>query len=117
MKFENLDVWKRSATLAIAIFQHFKSSREYCLKDQIKRSSLSISSNIAEGYERMSSKDCVRFLYYAKGSCGVLRSQLYLSLQVGEVSTEQANKWIIETQELSMMLAGLIRAINNANQR
>ncbi len=50
MKFENLDVWKRSATLAIAIFQHFKSSREYCLENAERTTSVTVAS-VTEGLD------------------------------------------------------------------
>ena len=114
MNFERLDVWKRSAALSVAVFKHFKSSHGRGLKDQITRSSLSISSNIAEGYERMCSEDCVRFLYYAKGSCGELRSQLYISMEIGEIDSNTAFQWINETTELSKMLGGLIKVISKS---
>ncbi|MEZ9006725.1 four helix bundle protein [Vibrio sp. 10N.247.311.59] len=73
MRFEDLDVWKRSARLSVEVYRHFKESRDFGFKDQITRSSLSISSNIAEGYERRSNKELINFLSYAKGSCGELR--------------------------------------------
>ena len=50
MQFENFDVWQRSADLACEVYLHFKLSKEFGLKDQITRSALSISSNIAEGF-------------------------------------------------------------------
>ena len=82
MQFEDLAVWQRSADLACDIYKHFKASKEFGLKDQITRSALSISSNIAEGYERKTSKDYARFLSYSKGSCGELRSQIYIQLKL-----------------------------------
>jgi four helix bundle protein len=75
--FEQMDVWKRSCRLCVAIYRAFGSCREYGFKDQIGRAALSVPSNIAEGYERSSSKEFARFLKIAKGSCGELRSQLY----------------------------------------
>ena len=105
MRFEDLRVWQRSADLACEIYLHFKQSKEFGLKDQITRSALSISSNIAEGYERVTPKDYTRFLSYSKGSCGELRSQIYIALKIGEVDTT-------ETRELSRMISALMKSID-----
>jgi four helix bundle protein len=113
MQFENLDVWQRSADLACEIYIHFKASKEFGLKDQITRSALSISSNIAEGFERKTPKDYARFLSYSKGSCGELRSQIYIAVKIGEIETAQAHKWGTEAKEISCMLSGLMKSIES----
>lgn len=108
-KFEELDVWKRSARLSVDLYKYFQSSKDYGFRDQITRSGLSIASNISEGYERDTAKDRSKFLTYAKGSCGELRTQLYIGMDIGYIENEQGNKWVQETQELSRMLYGLIK--------
>ena len=75
--FENLKVWKRSSRLCANLYKAFSESRDWEFKSQITRSALSIPSNIAEGYERNSTNEYMRFLKIAKGSCGELRTQLY----------------------------------------
>ena len=112
-RFEDLDVWKRSARLSAELYKHLQTSKDYGFRDQITRSGLSIPSNIAEGYERDTSRDRCKFLNYAKGSCGELRTQLYIGMDIGYIEKEQGNKWIQETQELSRMLFGLIRYLKN----
>ena len=75
---------------------------------------MSIPSNIAEGIERESNKDYVRFLQYAtKGSCGELRTQIYIGIDIGYINDAIGKKWIQETRELSAMLVGLIRSKQN----
>ncbi len=74
--FEDLKVWKCSSRLCAEVYKAFKDNRDWGFKDQITRSALSVPSNIAEGYERNSRKEYVRFLKIAKGSCGELRTQL-----------------------------------------
>ena len=66
MKFEDLEVWKRSARLSADIYKELLQLKDYGFKDQITRSGLSIPSNIAEGIERESNKECLQFLSYAK---------------------------------------------------
>jgi four helix bundle protein len=109
MKFEDLTVWKRSARLSAELYKELRELRDYGFKDQITRSGLSVPSNIAEGIERHSVKECLQFLSYAKGSCGELRTQVYIGMDIGYISSETGKKWIIDTQEISAMLTGLIK--------
>jgi four helix bundle protein len=90
------------------------SLKDYGFRDQITRSGLSIPSNIAEGIERESAKECVNFLSYAKGSCGELRTQIYIGIEIGYVSEETGKQWIKESREISAMLVGLIRSKRNS---
>jgi hypothetical protein len=73
LRLEDLDVWKRSARLSANIYRHMRDVRDFGFRDQITRSALSIPSNIAEGFERDSPRDCINFLFYAKGSRGATR--------------------------------------------
>ena len=109
MNFEDLDVWQRSRQLSAKIFQQLKNCGDFNFRDQITRAGLSIPSNVAEGFERESTKDCINFLSYAKGSCGEVRTQIYIGMDIGYIPKETAEKWIIETQEISAMLGGLIK--------
>lgn len=109
MKFEDLDVWKRATRLSVEIYKHLRELKDYGFKDQITRSGLSIPSNIAEGFEMNTQKQCISFLSYAKGSCGELRTQIYIGMEIGYIEKEAGKKWLKETQEISLMLGGLIR--------
>lgn len=111
-RFEDLAVWKRSARLSADIYKHFAFCKDYGFKDQITRSGLSIPSNIAEGYDRNSIKDQIRFFYYSKGSSAELRTQIYIAIDIGYVSSDLGKSWIVETVELSKMLQGLINSFN-----
>ena len=64
--------------------------------------------------ERESPKECVNFLSYAKGSCGELRTQIYIGIDIGYISEEIGKHWIKESREISAMLVGLIRAKRNS---
>ena len=109
MKFEELDVWKRSARLSAEIYKNLRSLKDYGFKDQITRSGLSVPSNIAEGFERQSLKESLQFFSYAKGSCGELRTQIYIGVDIGYVEKETGSLWIVETKEISSMIAGLMQ--------
>lgn len=112
MQFEDLEIWKRSSRLTANIYKELQNLQDWGFRDQITRSALSIPSNIAEGFERLTPKDCVRFLGYAKGSCGELRTQIYIGMEIKYITTNNGLKWIQETKELSAMIAGLIKTKN-----
>lgn len=111
MDFEKLDVWKRGSKLCVEVIRQFEKISNYGFRDQICRSALSIPSNIAEGMERSFPKEKCKFLGYAKGSCGELRTQLYIGSELGYISTELARSKIEETKQISSMLNGLMKKI------
>ena len=104
LRFEELEVWQDAMRLSKNVYSALKGCRDFGLKDQIQRAVVSIPSNIAEGYERKGSKETVQFLYIAKGSCGELRTQLYLAIDFGYIEQEIGNKMIAETVELSIKI-------------
>lgn len=115
MGFEDLEVWKRSVRLSADIYKQLKELKDYGFKDQITRSGLSIASNI-ESIEREAERECNNFLSYAKGSCGELRTQVYIGMDIGYIPMDKGNHRLEETREISAMLVGLIRSNKKSNQ-
>lgn len=109
MRFEDLEVWRKAARLSANIYKQSRDLQDFGFKDQITRSGLSVPSNIAEGFERESQKEGLTFLSYAKGSCGELRSQIYLGMDIGYINKEVGKIWLTEANEISSMLNGLIK--------
>lgn len=107
-KFEDLDVWKESMQLTMDIYGICKDLRDFGFRDQIQRSAVSIPSNIAEGFERHSNKEFIQYLYVAKGSCGELRTQLYLAGKLMGLPIELADSLLEKTRKISAMLSRLI---------
>ncbi len=112
-RFESLDAWLRSAALSVNVFRELNELRDFGFRDQITRSSLSISSNIAEGFERASQKEIANFLNYAKGSAGELRSQIYVGIKIGYIENETGKAWLKEANEISKMLYALIKSVRS----
>jgi four helix bundle protein len=108
-KFEDLIVWKDSMRLAVEVYEQSKECRDFGFRDQIQRSSVSVPSNIAEGYERQSNKEFIQYLYIAKGSCGELRTQIYLAINIGIIDKEKGMELLEKTKKISAMLYGLIQ--------
>ena len=117
MKFEDLKVWKLAAKLATDIFLHTENLKNWAFRDQITRAALSISSNIAEGSDRDTSKDLLLFLRYARGSCAETRSQLYIGIKAGYIEKEFGMQCIGTTKEISAMLFALRRSIKNKDKK
>ena len=110
--FEKLAVWKRSCRFAVSLYQGLKNCKDSGLYSQMTRAAVSIPSNIAEGAERKTDREFVRFLYIAKGSSAELRTQLYIAGKLKILPAEDAKKLIRECKELSKMLKGLINALS-----
>ena len=106
---QELQVWQRSKDLAVAVYKLLASCKDRGFKDQITRASVSIPSNIAEGYERHSKKEFAHYLKIAKGSCAEVRTQLLIGQEIGFLDAEESNNLIEESLEISKMLQGLIR--------
>ena len=114
-KFEDIQAWQMARELAKYVYvltnkDEFK--REFSLKDQIKRSSGSAMDNIAEGFDRSSSKDFRRFLYIAKGSASEVKSQLYRALDQQYITKEEFNRCFKLAQETSKLIGGLIKYLD-----
>ena len=109
--FEELDVWKRACRLAVEVSRALAKSRDFYIRDQMQRAALSIPSNIAEGAERDSRLDYIRFLRIAKGSAAELRTQCYIASRLEIVSHEQAHQFVSECKEIASMLQGLISSL------
>lgn len=105
--FEDLDVWKRSCRLSVELYRSLRGCRDYGMKDQILRASVSIPSNIAEGSERNSKPEFMRFLNFAKGSAAELRTQIYISKEAKILTASDAQRFVGELRELSKMLQSL----------
>ena len=113
--FEDLEVWKRSCRLSVRLYGLLKDCRDYGMKDQILRASISIPSNIAEGSERKSVPDFQRFINIAQGSAAELRTQIYISREVNIFSDLEAKELIQELKSISKMLQSLHYSLKKPN--
>ena len=111
-RFEDLEVWQQGCDLAVQIYKQSregKLAKDYGLRDQMTKSAVSIPSNIAEGKERETAPELIRYLYIAKGSTGELQTQLYIAQKIGYVDEEVTYKMIQQTKVLSKKLGSFIQ--------
>ena len=110
-KFEDIAAWQKARELIRQIYKLTSTkdfSRDFGLKDQIRRASVSIMSNIAEGFERSSTGEFTHFLAIAKGSAGEVRSQLYVALDQEYLTPDIFSTLNLSVTEISKMVAGLM---------
>ena len=111
--FRDLVVWQKAKDLAVRIHQLSENGvlgRDFGLCDQIRRSAVSIASNLAEGDERNTDKEAVRFFYIAKGSLAELRTQIQISCESGHLKRAFYDSLEAECETLGKMIGSLIRA-------
>jgi four helix bundle protein len=112
--FENLKVWHKAVELAVSIYKLTTNNKSFIkdfgLKDQIQRSSVSIPSNISEGDELGTDKQAVRQFYIAKGSAAELYTQLTISFKIGYLNEDDIKYYLNECKGISAMLTNLIKS-------
>jgi len=109
-RFEDLIAWTKARELAKQIYRLTSKEpfvKDFGLRDQIQRASVSIMSNLAEGFERGSRAEFHRFIVIAKGSCAEVRSQLYLAHDVQYITTEQFDHVSSLALEVARIIGGL----------
>jgi len=87
-RFEDILVWKKAIKFSLKVYRAFRNCKDYSFKDQIFRATVSVSNNIAEGFEKNTDRDFVKFLCISKGSCGESRSMLYLAKSMNYIDQE-----------------------------
>lgn len=116
--FEDIVAWQKARELTKSVYALSNNggfARDFGLRDQIRRASVSIMSNIAEGFERGSNKEFIQFLYIAKGSAGEVRAQLYVALDQQFIDQQTFGRLKALSTEISGMLAGFINHLDKSN--
>lgn len=117
--FEEIIAWQKARTFNKRVYEI--TSNEFFKKDfdlarQLRRASVSISSNISEGFERNTDKEFIHFLYIAKGSSAEIRSQLYLALDLNYVTQKEFETLFFEITTISKLISGLIKYLDKSQK-
>ena len=119
-RFEELVIWQKSRDFAKMIYSLTRTlafAKDYGLKEQIQRAAVSVSSNIAEGFERNGNVEFTNFLFIAKGSCGEVRSQLYIACDLGYITNVQFEEAVSQSVELSKLIYAFIKSLKTSSYR
>lgn len=118
-KFEDLLCWQKARLLTKEIYKNLNIQRfkdlniaaDYGFCDQIQRASVSIMSNIAEGFERGTKQEFLNYLYIAKGSAGEVRAQLYVALDTGYLNEEKFKDLKFKAEECSKLISNFTKSL------
>ena len=116
-RFEDLIVWQKARELTKYIYSLTRSSKfknDRGLTDQIQRASVSVMSNIAEGFERGTNQGFLNYLFIARGSAGEVRAQLYIAYDLSYISEEEFNKSIQMVQEVSSLIYKFVQSVKSS---
>jgi len=111
-RFEDIKSWQKARKLTGQIYQLSETGqlvRDYGLKNQLRRACVSIMNNISEGFERDGNNEFIQFLSTAKGSCGEVRSQLYILKDLGYINEKDFTNLYAEAIEINRMIGGFIK--------
>ncbi|MBA3680543.1 MAG: four helix bundle protein [Bacteroidetes bacterium] len=117
--FEELEAWKKAVELCELVYNQTNNptlNKDFALRDQLRKSAISIPSNIAEGFEREGNSQFIYFLVIAKGSCGELRTQLYLTQKIGYIDNETHELLKEKCITISKQLSNFIKYLKSAQQ-
>lgn len=107
-RFGDLEVWKEAMRLAVAMHEALAGTRDFSLRDQMRRAAPSIAANIAEGYDRQGNRELLHFLGFARGSCAEVRTFIYFCRKTGLLAAEPAEAMLESTRRISAMLSRLM---------
>jgi four helix bundle protein len=119
-RFEDIEAWKKARLLVGEVYgitSGGELARDFSLRDQLRRASVSILSNIAEGFERGGNKEFCQFLALAKGSCGEVRAQLYVALDQHYINQQQFKTVSDHAIEVSRIISGLMKYLRQSDMR
>ena len=117
--FEDLEVWQLARALAYKIYELTKNgefAKDFGLRDQIRRATVSIVSNIAEGFGRRSNVEFSRFLEIASGSTSEVQAQLYVAYDLKYLTKEQFDSFFVDVKHIGRMLTKLMQYLRNASK-
>ena len=118
--FEEMEVWQKARTFTRKIYSISDQGsfcKDFGLRDQIRRASVSVMANIAEGFERSGNAEFTQFLAIAKGSLGEVAAQLYVAFDQRYITREIFDELGDETKQLGSMLGGLIKYIKKSGMK
>ena len=115
-RFEDIEAWKEARLLAREVYTCFGKTKDYGFKDQVQRASLSVMSNIAEGFDRASNKEFIHFLVIARGSVSEVKSLIYAALDIGYINSHTFEVVSERCMKLTMLINGFIRYLNGSSR-
>jgi four helix bundle protein len=109
--FEDVVAWQKAQDFTVVIYKDFRNNNDRDFRNQICRASVSVSNNIAEGFDRGTKPEFRRFLYIALASNSEVRSMLHLALRLNYIHQNNFNQLILQSEEIARIISGLIKSL------
>ncbi len=109
--FEEVLAWQKAQDFTVLIYKDFEKTNDWDFRNQICRAAVSISNNIAEGFDRGTKPEFRRFLYIALASASEVKSMLYLAVRLNYISKTNFENFLSQVQEISRIINGLIKSL------
>ncbi|HET7624820.1 MAG TPA: four helix bundle protein [Verrucomicrobiae bacterium] len=116
-KFEDIEAWKKGRTLKQSLYRCSRTGefgKDFALRDQIRRAGMSITANIAEGFERDGNREFIQFLSNSKGSCGEIKDHLYTALDERYITQSQFDQLYAQTAGVAALIAGFMKYLRQS---
>lgn len=119
-KFEDIEAWQKGRELKKAVYHSSKRgefAKDFALRDQIRRAAMSVTANIAEGFERGGNREFVQFLSNSKGSCGEVQDHLYTAMDEQYITSDQFNILYAQAAEVGRLIGGFMSYLQQSEIR
>jgi len=119
-KFEDIEAWQKGRQLKQELYRQSTTgefAKDFALRDQVRRAAMSVTANIAEGFERDGNREFVQFLSSSKGSCGELQDHLYTALDEKYITKEDFNQLYGQAAEVAALIAGFMKYLKQTELR
>jgi four helix bundle protein len=120
MRFEDIEAWQKGRELKQAVYRHSKRgefARDFALREQIRRAVISVTANIAEGFERRGNREFIQLLSNSKGSCGEVQNHLYTALDEQYVTKDEFEKLYAQAAEVGRLIGGFMNYLQHSEIR
>jgi four helix bundle protein len=119
-KFEDIEAWQKGRTLKQVLYRHSRQgefAKDFTLRDQIRRAAMSVTANIAEGFERGGNREFIQFLSTSKGSCGEVQDHLYTAMDESYITKSEFEALYAQTAEVARLLGGFMKYLQGSEIR
>jgi four helix bundle protein len=113
IKFEDLIAWQKAQDLAVEIYTAFEQTRDFAFRNQIQSAAVSVSNNIAEGFDSRSKREFMRFLGIARNSSNEVKSMFYLAERLKHIEVSKKNDLLFFCEEVTRIIVGLTKSIRD----
>ena len=115
-RFEDCIAWQKAQDLTVEVYRQLAPLKDFGFKDQMQRAAVSVSNNIAEGFDRLTINDFIRYLGIAIGSANETKSMAYLANRLGYFTEDQKSQLVERSEEIIRIIWGLIRSLRSQQQ-